>query len=63
MFEFTFLHLFLIASEILVFLVLLHMLYQRRTPESLTVWLLVIFLLPFIGGAKVIQLFADTVGL
>jgi cardiolipin synthase len=25
------------------------MLYQRRTPESLTVWLLVLFLLPFIG--------------
>ena len=49
MFEFSFFHLFLIASEILVFLVLLHMLYQRRTPESLTVWLLVIFLLPFIG--------------
>jgi len=49
MFEFTFFHLFFIASEILVFLVLLHMLYQRRTPESLTVWLLVLFLLPFIG--------------
>lgn len=49
MFELTFFHLLLIASETLVFLVLLHMLYQRRTPESLTVWLLVLFLLPFIG--------------
>jgi cardiolipin synthase A/B len=49
MFEFTFFHLLFIASEILVFLILLHMLYQRRTPESLTVWLLVLFLLPFIG--------------
>lgn len=49
MFEFTFFHLLFIAAEILVFLVLLHMLYQRRTPESLTVWLLVLFLLPFIG--------------
>lgn len=49
MFEFTFLHLLFIASEILALLVLLHMLYQRRTPESLIVWLLVIFLLPFVG--------------
>ncbi len=49
MFELTFFHLLFIAAEILVFLVLLHMLYQRRTPESLTVWLLVLFLLPFIG--------------
>ena len=49
MFELTFFHLLFIASEILVFLVLLHMLYHRRTPESLTVWLLVLFLLPFIG--------------
>ena len=49
MFEFSFFHLLYIASQILVFLVLLHMLYQRRTPQSLTVWLLVLFLLPFIG--------------
>lgn len=49
MFEFTFLNLLIIASQIFVFLVLLHMLYQRRTPQSLTVWLLVLFLLPIIG--------------
>jgi len=49
MFEFSFFHLLFIAAEILVLLVLLHMLYQRRTPESLTVWLLVLFLLPFLG--------------
>lgn len=49
MFELTFLNLLIIASQVFVFFILLHMLYQRRTPQSLTVWLLVLFLLPFIG--------------
>jgi len=49
MVEFSFFNLFVIASQLLVFFTLMHMLYQRRTPQSLTVWLLVLFLLPFVG--------------
>lgn len=38
-----------IANAVLVITALLHMLYQRRAPQSLMAWLLTIILLPYIG--------------
>ena len=39
----------LIVDITLVTATLLHMLYQRRSPQSLSTWLLTIILLPYIG--------------
>lgn len=39
----------LLTYAILVTATLLHMLYQRRTPQSLTTWLLTLIFLPYIG--------------
>ena len=40
---------FFLVDFTLVSIALLHMLYQRRTPQSLATWLLTIILLPYIG--------------
>lgn len=40
---------FFLIDFALVSIALIHMLYQRRTPQSLATWLLTIILLPYIG--------------
>ena len=40
---------FVLIDLTLVSIALLHMLYQRRSPQSLSTWLLTIILLPYIG--------------
>ncbi len=40
---FYFVYIFLVLSAVV------HMLYQRRSPQNLTVWLLTLLLLPYLG--------------
>lgn len=46
-----FYHSLIVSGALLIIMVLIHMLYNRRTPNSITAWLLFIILLPYVAVA------------
>ena len=44
-----FYHTLVVSGALLIIVVLIHMLYNRRTPNSITAWLLSIILIPYIS--------------
>ncbi|MEA3456234.1 MAG: phospholipase D-like domain-containing protein, partial [Campylobacterota bacterium] len=49
LYDFLILHGVFIVGEILIFITLIHMLYQRRTPTSMISWLLFMIILPYVS--------------